>query len=322
MKAIVITSPGAPEVLQLQDRPIPLPGEGEVLVQVRAAGINRPDISQRKGNYPAPPGFSPDIPGLEIAGVVEQCGAAVRRWKPGDKVCALLGGGGYAEYATVPEGQCLPIPRGWSLVEAACLPETVFTVWHNVFQRGRLKEGERFLVHGGSGGIGTTAIQLAKAFGAIVLATAGSEEKCAVCVSLGADRCINYKKEDFSEAFRAEGADLILDMVGGDYIGKNLRLLRPDGRLVFINAPRGSKAEIDAFEIMSRRLTLTGSTLRARDPSFKAALAAEIEKKVWPVLETGRYKPMIFAGFPLGEASRAHALMESGGHTGKIVLEV
>jgi NADPH:quinone reductase len=322
MKAIVISTPGSPEVLQLQDRPIPSPGKGDVLVHVRAAGINRPDISQRKGHYPAPAGYSPDIPGLEISGVVEQCGAAVRRWKPGDKVCALVGGAGYAEYAAVPEGQCLPIPSGWNLVEAACLPETVFTVWHNVFQRGQLKEGERFLVHGGSGGIGITAIQLAKAFGAIVLATAGSEEKCAACLSLGADRCINYKSEDFLEAFGSEGADLILDMIGGEYIGKNLRLLRPDGRLVFINAPGGAKTEIDVFQIMSRRLTITGSTLRPRDAAFKAALAAEIEERVWPVLEAGRFKPMIYASFPLGEASRAHALMESGNHIGKIVLEV
>jgi putative PIG3 family NAD(P)H quinone oxidoreductase len=322
MKAIVITSPGGPDVLQVHDRPHPVPGDGEVLIRVRAAGINRPDISQRKGNYPAPPGFPSDIPGLEVSGVVERCGMAVARWKPGDPVCALVGGGGYAEYVTAPEGQCLPIPVGCTLVEAASLPETVFTVWHNVFQRGRLRAGERCLIHGGSGGIGTTAIQLARAFGARVFATAGSREKCDACLSLGADRCCDYTREDFAEVFREEGVDLILDMVGGDYVPKNIGLLRTDGRLVFINAMKGPKAEIDVFSIMKKRLTLTGSTLRPRDARFKAGLAAEIEKNVWPVIERGQFKPVLFASFPLGEAARAHTIMETGGHIGKMLLEV
>jgi NADPH:quinone reductase len=320
MLAVVITQSGGPEVLQLQERPVPVVDDAEVLIRVRAAGVNRPDISQRIGNYPAPPGFPPDIPGLEVAGVVESCGAGVGRWKVGDAVCALAGGGGYAEFVNVPEGQCLPVPAGWSFAEAASLPETVFTVWQNVFQRGRLQQGEKFLVHGGSGGIGITAIQLAAAFGARVFATAGSDEKCAACISLGAERCINYKKEDFAEALKQEGVDVVLDMVGGEYIAKNIRLLRPDGRLVFINAQSGARGEIDVFSIMSRRLTLTGSTLRVRDAAFKSGLAAEIEKKVWPIIREGRFRPVIFAEYPLAEAAKAHAMMESSGHIGKIVL--
>lgn len=322
MKAVIITRPGGPEVLQVQERPGPVIDEQELLIRVKAAGINRPDIAQRKGNYPAPPGAPADIPGLEVAGIVEKCGAGVSRWRVGDAVCALVSGGGYAEYVSVAAGQCLPLPAGWSFAEAASLPETVFTVWHNVFQRGRLQKGENFLVHGGSGGIGMTAIQLAHAFGARVFTTAGSDEKCAACLSIGADRCINYKKEDFEEALKQEGADLILDMIGGEYIPKNIRLLKPDGRLVFINASMGNKVEINAHYLMVNRLTITGSTLRIRDRAFKAALAADIEKQVWPLLESGRFRPVIHESFPLAEVVRAHALMESSDHIGKIVLLV
>ncbi|MDR3711996.1 MAG: NAD(P)H-quinone oxidoreductase [Puia sp.] len=320
MRAIVITRPGGPDTLQIQERPAPVPAEGEVLIRVKAAGVNRPDVSQRKGHYPPPPGASPDIPGLELAGIVEQCGAGCRRWKTGDAVCALVAGGGYAEFAAVPEGQCLPLPAGWSFAEAASLPETVFTVWHNVFQRGLLKRGERFLVHGGSGGIGMTAIQLAKAFGAIVYTTAGSQEKCDACLGLGADRCVNYKTEDFEQVLSPEGIDLVLDTIGGDYIPKNLRLLRADGRLVFINAIRGSKAEIDVFSLMGRRLLITGSTLRVRDTAFKSALAADIEERVWPLIETGGFRSVVYNRFPLQDAALAHELMENGPHMGKIVL--
>jgi putative PIG3 family NAD(P)H quinone oxidoreductase len=317
-----MTGAGGPEVLQIQERPKPQPGEGELLIRVRAAGINRPDIAQRKGVYPAPPGVVADIPGLEIAGIVEACGTGAARWKPGDALCALVSGGGYAEYVSVPDGQCLPLPKGWGFDEAATLPETVFTVWHNVFQRGRLQKGEHFLVHGGSGGIGITAVQLAKAFGARVFSTAGSDDKCAAVLSLGADRCVNYKKEDFEEAFRQEGIDLILDMIGGDYTPKNIRLLRPDGRLVFINASQGARAEINAHYLMVNRLTITGSTLRPRDRVFKTALAGEIERMVWPLLEQDKFKPVIFARFPLEKAADAHRLMESSDHIGKIVLQV
>jgi putative PIG3 family NAD(P)H quinone oxidoreductase len=273
MKAIIITKPGPPEVLQIQERSIPQPKENEVLINVKAAGINRPDVAQRKGHYPPPPGASPDIPGLEVAGIIESYGAAVTQWKKGDKVCALLAGGGYAEYATVDSMHCLPVPFNLSFAEAGSLPETVFTVWHNVFQRGQLKSGEYFLVHGGSSGIGITAIQLAQIFGAKVFTTAGTDEKCNACLSLGAHRCINYKKEDFEEVLKKDGADVILDMVGGDYISKNLRLLKTEGRLVFIKSMEGGKATFDANDIRRRRLTITGSTLRIRDASFKAQLA-------------------------------------------------
>ncbi|HEX8460637.1 MAG TPA: NAD(P)H-quinone oxidoreductase [Segetibacter sp.] len=320
MEAIVITKPGEPDVLQRHERLKPEPASDEVLIKVMAAGINRPDIAQRKGNYPAPPGASPDIPGLEVAGVIEQCGALVKRWKKGNAVCALLTGGGYAEYAVANEGLCLPVPKKWSFAEAASLPETVFTVWHNVFQRGQLKRGESFLVHGGSSGIGITAIQLAKAFGAKVFATAGSKEKCEACVSLGANNCINYKIEDFEAVLKEEGVDVILDMIGGDYIPKNIRLLKIEGRLVFINTMKGVQAEINAQDIMRKRLTITGSTLRNRDVEFKSALAAEIEKLVWPVLENGDFKPVIYKTFSLNEAAKAQTLMESSEHVGKIVL--
>ncbi|WP_066838233.1 NAD(P)H-quinone oxidoreductase [Rufibacter ruber] len=322
MKAVVISAPGAPEVLQVQERPTPTPAPHQVLVKVHAAGINRPDVAQRKGHYPPPAGAPADIPGLEIAGVIEACGANVERWQKGEAVCALLPGGGYAEYVVVDARHCLPLPQGWSFEEAASLPETVFTVWHNVFQRGQLKAGENFLVHGGSSGIGITAIQLAKALGARVFATAGSAEKCRACEELGAERCINYKAEDFEEALKPEGVDVILDMVGGDYIPKNLNLLHPDGRLVFINAMQGAKGEFNVMQVMQKRLTLTGSTLRPRDADFKAALAAEIEQHVWPLLEAQKFKPVLSHTFLLKEAAQAHTLMESSAHIGKIVLLV
>jgi NADPH:quinone reductase len=321
MKSVVITKFGPPEVLKIEERPTPQPKENEVLVHIKAAGVNRPDASQRKGNYPPPPGAPQDIPGLEIAGIVEHCGSSVTKWKAGDKVCALIAGGGYAEYVTVNSDHCLPIPVSLSFAEAASLPETVFTVWHNVFQRAKLKSGENFLVHGGSSGIGITAIQLAKALGTKVFATAGSEEKCNACISLGADRCINYKNEDFENILKDEGCDMILDMIGGDYIPKNLRLLKIDGRLVFINAMKGSKAEFDAIDVMRRRLTITGSTLRNRNVAFKAQLAVDVQKNVWPLIENGKFKPVIYKIFPLADAAKAHALMESSEHIGKIVLE-
>lgn len=320
MKAIVILGPGSAEVLQIAERPVPQPLAQQVLIKVMAAGVNRPDVAQRKGNYPAPPGASADIPGLEVAGVIEQCGELVTRWKPGDAVCALLSGGGYAEYAITYADHCLPVPSGWTFVEACTLPETVFTVWHNVFQRGRLQHGEIFLVHGGSGGIGITAIQLVKSFGAKVFTTAGSDEKCKACISLGADKCINYNEEDFEEALKNEGADVILDMIGGDYIAKNIRLLKTDGRLVFINAMKGAEAAFNVFDIMRRRLTITGSTLRNRDPEFKAQLAVDIKKNVWHLLENKKIRPVVYKEFPLAEASSAHQLMESSQHIGKIVL--
>ncbi|HLL42002.1 MAG TPA: NAD(P)H-quinone oxidoreductase [Segetibacter sp.] len=322
MKAIIILHPGTPDVLQIAQRPVPQPSVQQVLIKVRAAGVNRPDVAQRKGHYPPPPGASVDIPGLEVAGVIEQCGESVNRWKPGDAVCALLTGGGYSEFAIAYADHCLPIPSNWSFAEAASLPETFFTIWHNVFQRGHLQSGETLLVHGGTSGIGITAIQLAKAFDSKVFVTAGSKEKCEACISLGADQCINYKNEDFVEVLKNDGADVILDMVGGDYISKNLRLLKDDGRLVFINAMKGSDAALNVLDIMRRRLTITGSTLRNRNPEFKAQLAAEIEKNVWPLLENRKIKPVIYKEFPLTEASSAHSLMESSEHIGKIVLIV
>jgi putative PIG3 family NAD(P)H quinone oxidoreductase len=320
MKTIIITKQGPPEVLQIQQRPRPEPKEDEVLINVKAAGINRSDTAQRKGHYPPPPGASPDIPGLEVAGIIESCGAAVTQWKKGDKVCALLAGGGYAEYATVNSRHCLPVPSNLNFAEAGSLPETVFTVWHNVFQRAQLKNGEHFLVHGGSSGIGITAIQLAKLFDAKVFTTAGTDEKCNACISLGAHLCVNYKKEDFEEVLKKDGADVILDMVGGEYISKNIRLLKTDGRLVFIHAMQGSKGTFDAIDVMRRRLTITGSTLRNRDAEFKAQLAADVQRNVWPLIENRKFKPVIYKTFPLEEAAKAHALIESSEHIGKIVL--
>lgn len=320
MKAIVIPHAGPAEVLQVQERPVPQPASEQVLIKVFAAGVNRPDIAQRQGVYPPPPGAPVDIPGLEVAGVIEACGSAVKRWKKGDPVCALIAGGGYAEYAVANASHCLPVPANCSFAEAASLPETVFTVWHNVFQRGRLQSGENFLVHGGSSGIGITAIQLAKAFGAKVFATAGTDEKCKACVSLGVDLCINYKKDDFEEALKSEGVDVILDMIGGDYIPKNIRLLKTEGRLVFINAMKGGDSAFKVSDIMRRLLTITGSTLRNREPEFKAQLAAEVEKHVWPLLENKKLKPVIYREFALAQAADAHRLMESSEHIGKIVL--
>ncbi|MEO9147350.1 MAG: NAD(P)H-quinone oxidoreductase [Ginsengibacter sp.] len=320
MKAIIITKPGEPGVLQPEERPIPVPAENEVLIKVKAAGINRPDIAQRQGRYPAPPGAPADIPGLEVSGIIEECGKGLTRWKKGDEVCALLSGGGYAEYVSVPGGQCLPVPKGFSFVEAASLPETVFTVWHNVFQRGALKSGENFLIHGGSSGIGVTAIQLAKAIGATVFTTAGTEDKVNACIALGADKAINYNKDDFEKILESEGVDVILDMIGGDYVPKNIRLLRPDGRMVFINAMKGGEMDLNIRDIMKKRLIITGSTLRNRDITFKSALAKEIEKHVWPIIEQGKFKPIIYKTFPLEEADKAHKLMESSSHIGKIVL--
>jgi putative PIG3 family NAD(P)H quinone oxidoreductase len=323
MTAIEIAEPGGPEGLKPATRPVPQPGEGEVLIRVAAAGINRPDVMQRKGAYPPPPGAS-DIPGLEIAGTVVAAGAQAKSVQPGQEVCALVTGGGYAEYCVAPAAQCLPIPHGLSLVEGAALPETYFTVWSNVFDRGGLKAGEAFLVHGGSSGIGTTAIQLAKAFGATVFTTAGSAEKCKACTDLGADLAVNYREEDFVEAVKAandgRGVDLILDMVGGDYIARDIDLLAPDGRLVFIAFLGGPKAEINFQKVMLKRLTITGSTLRARDVGFKAAIAANLHAQVWPLLDSGQVRPLVHKTFALDRAAEAHALMESSTHIGKIVL--
>jgi putative PIG3 family NAD(P)H quinone oxidoreductase len=320
MKAVAISRPGGPEVLAVVDREAPRLGDTDVLVRVRAAGLNRADLLQREGRYPAPAGVPADIPGLEIAGVIEGLGSAVRRWKPGDAVCALLAGGGYAEMVAVDAEHCLPVPTGWTFTDAAALPEAIFTVWSNVFQRGRLQAGERFLVHGGSSGIGMAAIQLAHAFGARVSATAGSAEKCRACETAGAERAINYRTEDFEAVLKPDGVDVVLDMVGGDYIEKNLRLLRPEGRLVFINAMHGGRGQFDAHAVMSRRLTITGSTLRSRDRVFKAALAASIERQVWPLVASGKFRAHVFRVFPFAEAGEAHRLMASSGHIGKIVL--
>jgi NADPH2:quinone reductase len=324
MKAIVITHPGGPEVLQITERPIPEYSANEVLVKVSAAGINRPDVSQRKGHYPPPPGASPDIPGLEIAGTVIETGAEVSRWKKGDKICALLTGGGYAEYCNVPEGQCLPIPGNLSFIEAASLPETFFTVWSNVFDRGALKKGESLLVHGGSSGIGVAAIQMAKALGSTVYVTAGTDEKCRFCESLGAAKAINYKTESFAEVIKqitnGKGVDVILDMIGGDYAQPNIKSLATEGRLVLINMMLGKDVQVDLSLVMMKRLTITGSTLRSRDTAFKVSIAQKVEKNIWPLLASGQIKPIINKVFPAGEAAEAHRLMESSEHIGKIVL--
>jgi putative PIG3 family NAD(P)H quinone oxidoreductase len=325
VKAVEVAQPGGPEVLRVVERPMPQPGLGEVRIRVAAAGLNRPDVMQRQGRYPPPPG-APDIPGLEAAGTVDALGEDAGPWRAGDAVCALVAGGGYAEACLAPAPQCLPLPRGFSMVEAAAVPETFFTVWHNVFERGRLAAGETLLVHGGSSGIGTTAIQLARASGARVFATAGSAEKCAACARLGADRAINYKDEDFVGVVKAatagRGVDVILDMVGGDYLPRNLACLAVEGRLVQIAAQRGARTELDLVAVMQKRLTLTGSTLRPRPVAEKAAIARALHERVWPLLETGRVRPVIHATFPLEQAAEAHRLMESGRHIGKIVLTV
>jgi NADPH:quinone reductase len=324
--AIEIERPGGPEMLRRTERPMPLPAAGEVLIAVEAAGVNRPDVLQRLGEYPPPPCAS-DLPGLEVAGRVAAVGLGVNRFRPGDAVCALVNGGGYAAYCTAPEPQCLPVPQGFSMVEAAALPEAFFTVWHNLFERGRLVAGESVLIHGGSSGIGTTALQLARAFGARpIFATAGSREKCHACETLGATRAIDYKHEDFvkvvKDATGGRGVDVVLDMVGGDYIQRNLSALAPDGRLVFIAFLGGAQASVNFVPIMLKRLTVTGSTLRARKVEDKGAIAAALERQVWPLLDAGRVKPAIHQTFPLAEAAAAHRLMESSAHIGKIVLTV
>jgi NADPH:quinone reductase len=320
MKAIEIREPGGPGVLQIGELPKPEPAAGQVLVKVHAAGVNRPDILQRQGGYPPPPG-APLTPGLEIAGEVMSAGT---RYKIGDKVCALVPGGGYAEYAVVAEDNALPVPQGFSMIEAAAVPETYFTVWTNVFDRGRLQPGETILIHGGSSGIGTTAIQLAKAFGSKVVVTAGSDEKCAKCLALGADVAINYKTRDFVEELktRAIAPDLILDMVGGDYVARNLRCIAMHGRIVTIAFQKGSKVEVDLLPIMVKRLTLTGSTLRPRSVAEKAEIARSLEARVWPLFSAGRCRPAIFKTFSLADAAAAHQLMETSQHVGKIVLTV
>ncbi|MDI4664663.1 NAD(P)H-quinone oxidoreductase [Xanthobacter autotrophicus] len=325
MTAILISAPGGPEVLVPGTRPVPAPAPGEVLVKVEAAGINRPDVMQRKGLYPPPPGAS-DIPGLEIAGTVVALGAGASRFQVGDRVCALVTGGGYAQYCTTHEATALPIPEGLSAAEAAALPETAFTVWSNIFERGQLKAGETLLLHGGSSGIGTTAIQLAKAFGARVVVTAGSDEKCAACLKLGADLAVNYRTQDFVaevKSFTAgKGANVILDMIGGPYIQKNYEAAAQDGRIVQIAFQQGAKAEVDFMRLMLKRLTHTGSTLRSRPVEEKAALAAAIVEKVFPLIAAGKYRPVMDETFPLANAAAAHARMDASTHVGKIVLTV
>jgi NADPH2:quinone reductase len=325
MRAVEIAAPGGPDVLRVVPRPTPVPGPHEVLVAVAAAGVNRPDLMQREGRYAPPPGAS-DLPGLEIAGRVVARGGAVTDWSEGDRVCALVAGGGYAEYCPAPAVQCLPVPAGLDFVQAAALPETVFTVWTNVFERGRLSAGDILLVHGGASGIGTTAIQMARARGARVIATAGTPEKCAACRGLGAERAIDYKREDFVAVVReltaGRGVDVVLDMVGGDYVARNVACLATDGRLVQIAYLRGSRVEIDLAPILQRRLTLTGSTLRPRPVEEKGRLARAVRENVWPLVEKGEVRPVIHATFPLAEAAEAHRLMESDAHTGKIVLVV
>ncbi|MCP4821898.1 MAG: NAD(P)H-quinone oxidoreductase [Shimia sp.] len=322
MRAVEITKPGPAEVLAITERPVPQPGPGEVLLKIAYAGVNRPDVLQRAGLY-APPPTASDLPGLEASGTVFAVGAGVTEWAEGDEVCALLPGGGYAEYALTPAAHCLPVPRGMGLREAACLPETFFTVWSNVFQRGGLKSGERFLVHGGSSGIGTTAIQLANVLGARVFATAGSDEKCAACEKLGAEKAINYRNEDFVDVMRAEGgANLILDMVGGDYIKRNVKSLADDGRLVQIAFLQGPQVELNFAQVMMRRLTITGSTLRPQSDLAKARIAESLAEHVWPLLDAGRVAPVMDSEFTLDDAVQAHQRMEGSGHIGKIVMKV
>jgi putative PIG3 family NAD(P)H quinone oxidoreductase len=321
--AIEISKPGEPDVLKPVNRPDPTPGPGDVLIRVAAAGINRPDMMQRRGRYPPPPGAS-DIPGLEVAGTVEAVGAGVRDWHAGDRVCALVAGGGYATLCVAPAPQCLPVPASLDFVSAAAIPETFFTVWTNVFDRGRLNIGEDALFHGGTSGIGTTAIQLAAARGARVFATAGSDEKCRACEELGAARAINYRTEDFVQAVTeltgGRGVDLILDIVGGDYFNRNLSALAVDGRLVQIGLMGGESVSLDLRRILGRRLTVTGSTLRPRSIAEKGQIARALRQEVWPLLEQGRVKPIVYRTFPLTEAAGAHRLMESSEHVGKIVL--
>lgn len=324
MQAVEISRPGGPEVLRVTQRSVPTPGPQDVLIRVAAAGVNRPDCFQRAGLYPPPPGAS-DLPGLEVAGTVVQVGAEVRRWRVGDQVCALTPGGGYAQYCITPAAHCLPIPKLLTPSLAAVLPETVFTVWINVFERAKLAPNESLLVQGGSSGIGVTAIQIAKALGHRVFVTAGSAEKCAACERLGADRAINYRTEDFVEVIKSltqgKGVDVILDMVGGSYIPRELRCLADDGRLSIIAFLGGSKAEVDFNDVLRRRLSITGSTLRPRSAEFKAQVAVALEAKVWPLIESGKVTPVIAQRFPYDQAAQAHQLMESSSHVGKIVLD-
>ena len=325
MRAVEITTPGGPEVLVAGERPVPAPGPDEILIRIAAAGVNRPDCLQRAGAYPPPPGAS-DLPGLEAAGEVAVIGANVDRWAVGDRVCALLAGGGYAEYAVTHQDHALPVPAGLTMEEAAALPETFFTVWTNVFDRGGLKGGETFLVHGGSSGIGTTAIQLATAAGARVFTTVGNEEKAQTCRDLGAEIAVNYREADFTEVLReatgGRGVDLILDMVGGPYIPKNVALAADQGRIVQIAFLQGPKVELNFVQVMLKRLTITGSTLRPRTVEEKARIAASLREKAWPLIEAGRVRPVMAESFPLEDAASAHALMESSSHIGKIVLTV
>ncbi len=325
MRAIEIIQPGAPEVLKPCDRPMPAAKAGELLIKVHAAGVNRPDVLQRTGNYPVPPGAS-DIPGLEVAGEIVDGDLGGSGFTKGDMVCALVQGGGYAEYCVAPVAQCLPIPKGWSAVEAASLPETFFTVYSNVFDRARLAEGETLLVQGGSSGIGVTAIQMATALGHRVFATAGTDDKCRACEKLGAERGINYRSEDFVEVVRSltggKGANVIIDMVAGDYVNREINCLADDGRLVVIALLGGSRGEVNFGEIMRRRLTITGSTLRPRPVAFKQDVAQKLRQRIWPLLESGKIKPVIYKTFPLEQAADAHTLMESSTHVGKIMLQV
>ena len=325
MRAIEIVQPGGPEVLKPCERPVPQLKPGEVLIRVHAAGVNRPDVFQRLGQYPVPPGAS-DLPGLEVAGEIVDGDLGDSGFNKGDLVCALVQGGGYAEYCAAPLAQCLPVPQGLTALEAAALPETFFTVWSNVFQRGALGEGETLLVQGGSSGIGTTAIQLAKALGHRVFATAGSADKCRACEDLGAERAINYKTEDFApivkELTGGKGVDVVLDMVGGDYVAREISCLADDGRIVIIALLGGAKANVDLGQVLRRRLTITGSTLRPRPVAFKAQIARELRERVWPLLAAGEIKPVIYQTFPLEEAAAAHTLMESSAHVGKIMLRV
>ena len=326
MKIVEISAFGAPEVLRLAERPAPIAGAGELLIRVSASGINRPDVLQRTGNYPVPPGAS-DVPGLEVAGVVvsgDEAALAAAGFKIGDRVCALVAGGGYAELCVAPVGQCLPVPKGFTDIEAASLPETFFTVWSNVFERAYLAKGETLLIQGGSSGIGVTAIQIAKAMGATVIVTAGSDEKCAACVALGADHAINYKATDFVEEVKkltaGKGVNVILDMVAGSYVAREVDCMAEDGRLVIIAVQGGIKAEINAGLVLRKRLTITGSTLRPRSLEFKTAITKALKEKVWPFLEKGAIKPVIHSTFAAGDAAKAHTLMESNQHIGKIVL--
>ncbi|UII26005.1 NAD(P)H-quinone oxidoreductase [Fulvivirga maritima] len=322
MKVIAITQPGEADVLKLQERPTPDIAESEILINVKAAGVNRPDVMQRQGKYPAPDGAPADIPGLEVAGIVEKSNHD--RWKVGDKVCALVAGGGYAEYVSVPGDQCLPIPEGLSYIEAAALPETYFTVWTNIFDIGQFKEGDKVLIHGGTSGIGVAAIQMVSALGGTVFTTVGSDEKKAMAEKLGAEKAINYKTHDFEEEIKAftnkQGVNIILDMIGGEYTARNINILSTEGKLIMINAMNGRMGQVDLLKVMSRRLTVTGSTLRPRDSKFKRKIGMQLEEKVWPLLENKTISPIIYDEIPLEQAAEAHKLMESSKHIGKIIL--